>query len=288
MKETRPFYVVGPTGSGKSSIALSLAERWRGEIVNADAFQVYQGIPIITAAPSLEDRARAPHHLYEMIPLNEDYNVARYAQEAEAVIEAIQLRGRRPIVVGGSGLYLKALTHGLADTPAGEADFREALETLSEQARVTWLEKLDPVGTERMNLRNPRYVMRALEISLLSGVPASVLKSRWQRDDPTDVEGISILWEREDLYARINGRVKEMLEAGVLKEIASLPKTISGTALKAIGVREFQRHLAGEWSLDEAVTAIQQASRRYAKRQTNWFRRESVFRRVTRAEAAAL
>ena len=114
MSETCPFYVVGPTGSGKSSIALSLAERWGGEIVNADAFQVYRGIPIITAAPSLEDRARVPHHLYEVISLDEDYNVARYAQKAEGVIDEIRSRGRRPIIVGGSGLYLKALTHGLA------------------------------------------------------------------------------------------------------------------------------------------------------------------------------
>ena len=139
-----------------------------------------------------------------------------------------------------------------------------------------------------MNLRNPRYVMRALEITLMTGVPASVLKSQWQRNEPTDVEGISITWNREDLYQRINDRVEQMLAAGALAEIAALPKALSGTAWKAIGVREVQRYLAGEWSLEEAGAAIQQASRRYAKRQTNWFRRESVFRRVTWAEAMAL
>jgi tRNA dimethylallyltransferase len=287
VSEPLPFYVVGPTGSGKSSIALSLAERWGGEIVNADAFQVYRGIPIITAAPSAEDLERVPHHLYEVIPLDEDYNVARYAREAEEIIQDIQSRGRRPIIVGGSGLYIKALTHGLADTPPGDPEFRETLETLTEEARVAWLERLDPEGAAAMNLLNPRYVMRALEITLLTGVPASVLKAEWQRNEPMDIEGISISWEREDLYTRINDRVGAMLELGALEEIAVLSDTISNTALKAIGVRELQGHLAGEWSLEEAMAAIQRSSRRYAKRQMNWFRRETVFQRMTWAEAMA-
>jgi tRNA dimethylallyltransferase len=152
---------------------------------------------------------------------------------------------------------------------------------------VAWLERLDPEGAAAMNLLNPRYVMRALEITLLTGVPASVLKAEWQRNEPMDIEGISISWEREDLYTRINDRVGAMLELGALEEIAVLSDTISNTALKAIGVRELQGHLAGEWSLEEAMAAIQRSSRRYAKRQMNWFRRETVFQRMTWAEAMA-
>lgn len=284
-----PFYIVGPTGSGKSSIALALAERWDGEIVNADAFQLYARMPIITAAPGTEERERAGHHLYGVVPIEETCHVARYVEAAQRAIAEIQDRGRRPIIVGGSGLYVKALTHGLSELPPGDAGLRQALATLSEEQRVAWLAKLDPEGARRMNLRNPRYVMRALEMTLLSGEPASVMKAQWERcDDPPDIEGIVLCWDRETLYARINRRVEAMIASGAVDEVARLPKSISQTASKAIGVRELQRHLRGEWTLAEAVAGIQQASRRYAKRQETWFRREKIFRRMTWSEAHAL
>ena len=286
MSEPRPFYLVGPTGSGKSSFALRLAEKWGGEIVNADAYQVYDGIPIISAAPSTEEKARVPHHLYGNVPLTESYSVARYAKEASMVIEEIQARGRRAIVVGGNGLYVKSLTHGLSDAPPGDEKLRRAMDSLPMEECVAWLKQLDPEGAAAMNLLNPRYVHRALEITLLSGVPASELKASWKQADPEGIDGLFIEWEREELYARINKRVHAMLEQGVLDEIAALPDTLSDTASKAIGVREFQAHLRGELALQDAVAAVQQASRRYAKRQLSWFRRERVFRCLQLAEAA--
>ncbi len=283
-----PFYIVGPTGSGKSAVALKLAQRWGGEIVNADAYQLYAGIPTITAAPSSEDKSRVPHHLYEVCALEEELNVVRYVSMAEAVINEIQGRGRRAIVVGGSGLYIKGLTHGLADSPPGDPGLRQAMEEVSEADRVAWLQKLDLAGARQMNLRNPRYVMRALEMTLLAGVPASVLKAGWKRDEPEGVEGIAVSWERAALYERINRRVESMIQGGALEEVAALPETVSQTALKAIGVREIQAYLRGDCSLHEAIEAIQQASRRYAKRQGSWFRRESIFRNLSFDEACAL
>lgn len=285
MSEISPFYVVGPTGSGKSTVAQALAERWGGEIVNADAFQLYGGMPIITAAPTLEDRAQVPHWLYGVLAPTEESHVARYAEMAMETLREVRAKGRRPIVVGGSGLYVKALTHGLAEVPPGDPELRSELETLSQEVRVAWLEKVDPEGARSMNLRNPRYVMRALEMTLLSGYPASVLKAGWRREPKTEVEGICLQWERAELYARINARVEEMIALGAVTEVAALPAELSSTASRAIGVRELQRHLAGEWTLAEAVAAIQQASRRYAKRQETWFRREKVFRRLSFEEA---
>lgn len=285
---TDPFYVVGPTGSGKSEVALRLAERWGGEIVNADAFQLYSGMPIITAAPSEEDRRRHPHHLYGVLSPCAENSVAAYADLAERAMRKIQARGHRPIVVGGSGLYVKALTHGLADLPAPDETLRAALETLEESERVAWLEKLDPKGARSMNLRNPRYVGRALAMSLIAGIPASVLKSSWRREDEAaGMDGICIQWERQTLYRRIGERVEAMVKAGALEEVAALPADLSRTASRAIGVQELRCHLAGECTLEAAVEAIQQATRRFAKRQETWFRREGVFRRVTHGDAMA-
>ena len=278
MKSLSPCYVVGPTGGGKSGIALELARRWDGEIVNADAFQIYRGLSVITAGPSQEARSQVPHHLYETVGLDEDYNAARYAREAAVAIEAIQSRGKRPVIVGGNGLYIKALTHGLADSPSGDPELREQLEALPPEESVAWLERVDSEGAQAMNLQNPRYVIRALEMTLLSGIPASVLKAGWQRDDPTDVVGVVVTWEREALYQRINARVHEMISQGALDEVAALPEFLSATAAKAIGIGDLQAHLRGEVTLEESIGAIQQASRRYAKRQETWFRKETVFR----------
>ncbi|SKB04923.1 tRNA dimethylallyltransferase [Prosthecobacter debontii] len=268
-----PFFLVGPTASGKSALAAALAEKIGGEVVNADAFQLYQGMDLLTAKPSLEDLARVPHHLYGVVPLTESCDAQRYREMALAVIAEIQSRGRWPIVVGGSGLYIKALTHGLAPLPPTDPAVRAQVNAMSSDETREMLLRLDPQAGDNVPLANPRYVSRALEICLLTGQPQSVLRQTFAQTEPVGV-GVVLQWEREALYERINQRAWQMLDAGLVAEVAALP-AVGETASKAIGLREMQAHLRGEMSLQQAVESLQQATRRYAKRQATWFRRET-------------
>lgn len=272
------FFITGPTASGKSALALDLAERIRGEIVNADAFQLYAGLDILTAKPSAADFARVPHHLYGVLPLSESCDAQRYHSLALPVIGEIASRGRVPIVVGGSGLYLKALTHGLSPLPAGSPVLREKFKHLSPGEKTAWLLQRDPEAATTVNLRNPRYVERALEICLLTGRPQSALRRSFAENEPK-VSGIFLDQPRDTLYARINQRTLAMFEAGLVAEVAA-QRDLSPTAGKAIGIREVREHLAGRTTLDETIAAIQQATRHYAKRQITWFRRERCFQTI--------
>lgn len=272
MLPDRTFFVLGPTAAGKTAIALALAERVGGEIVNADAFQLYRGLDVLTAKPSPNEMQRAPHHLYGELEPGEHCDAQRYRDMAMPVIHHIAERGAVPIVVGGSGLYVKAVTHGLAALPAADAVLRARLAhlTLAEQAH--WLLQLDPAAKETVNLLNPRYVERALEICLLTGQPQSELRRSFAEQSPA-LSGISLQWERETLYDRINQRVIAMFAAGIIDEVRSLGPETEGVA-RAIGVKEVRALLSGEMDEAAAVAAIQQATRRYAKRQGTWFRRE--------------
>ncbi len=272
------IFIVGPTASGKSAFAAALAEQIGGEIVNADAFQLYAGMDIVTAKPSAAEMKRVPHHLYGIIPLTESCDAQRYHSLAVPVIEDIAARGRVPIVVGGSGLYLKALTHGLSPLPAASPVLREHFKHLSAGEKIVWLLQRDPEAATTVNLRNPRYVERALEICLLARRPQSGLRRSFAAQEP-QVNGIILDWNRETLYARINQRTLTMMEAGLIAEVAALGE-LSPTAEKAIGIREVREHLAGRVSLADTIAAIQQATRRYAKRQITWFRRERCFQTI--------
>ncbi len=272
------FLIAGPTASGKSALALALAERVGGEVVNADAFQLYSGLDILTAKPSAAEMARVPHHLYSVLPLTESCDAQRYHSLALPVIADIAARGSVPIIVGGSGLYLKALTHGLSPLPAASASLRERFRHLSPGEKIVWLLQRDPEAATTVNLRNPRYVERALEICLLTGRPQSGLRRSFVEKEP-QVNGIVLNVDRETLYARINQRTRAMFEAGLITEVATLGK-LSPTAEKAIGIREVREHLAGHLTLDQAIDAIQQATRRYSKRQATWFRRERCFQTI--------
>jgi tRNA dimethylallyltransferase len=193
------------------------------------------------------------------------------------VIAAVSGRGKLPIVLGGSGLYVKALTHGLSALPSDES-LRHQLADLTAVERVEWLLLRDPEAEQTVNLKNDRYVSRALEICILTGQPQSELRSEWTRRE-VQFRGVCLVWERESLVQRIHQRVHAMIEAGLAAEIAALG-SLSTTAEKAIGIREMRAHLAGEITLDEAIAAIQQATRQYARRQDKWFKREKSFLRV--------
>ncbi len=277
MKKHSPIYLAGQTGTGKTAVALELAENLGNEveIINADAFQVYRGFDILSAAPTAEEKGRVPHHLLGILPLSETCDVASFAKTAKEKIAAISTRAI-PLVVGGSGLYLKAITHGLAPTPPGDPDLREKLDAFSLEELCDQLRELDPEGAEKTNLENRRYVTRNLEICLLTGEPASKLKSEWANESP-DIVAFYLKREREDIYERINRRTVQMFAGGVIEEIAGLPGDISTTAEKAIGLRQIRELIAGEIDEAECVAQIQQITRRFAKRQEGWFKRETLF-----------
>lgn len=273
----RPFFITGPTASGKSGIAIALAELAGGEVVNADAFQLYRGLDILTAKPSAMERRCVPHHLFGVLEPGEACDAQKYRDMAAPVIAGIIARGRLPVIAGGSGLYIKALSHGLASLPAGDEALRERLRAMPLEEKVRQLLELDPDAPGNVPLSNPRYVERALEICLLTGRPQSALRRTFEDTKP-EGDGVRLTWERDVLHERINRRVLDMVREGAVAEVAALHGD-TGVA-RAIGVRELRAHLAGECSLGEAVAAMQQATRQYAKRQLTWFRRETWLQTV--------
>jgi len=270
------FLLVGPTAVGKSEIAVEVARRCDAEIVGSDAFQVYEGLEVLTARPGAEVRAKVPHHLIDEIPLGERFDVARYRELALARIQEIEGRGKRALVVGGTGLYVRALTHGLSELPEGDAGLRAELETLTLAELQEKYAALDPRGIERIDRQNRRRLVRAIEVTLLAGKPFSSLRADWSGDRiAATASGVVLERDREDLYARIDARVRRMFEQGVIEEVRRADA--GATAGQAIGYAEIRAHLAGEMSVEECVTAIQQRTRRYAKRQLTWLRRENIF-----------
>jgi tRNA dimethylallyltransferase len=272
-----PIYIVGPTGSGKSAVALEFAQRCDGEIINGDAFQVYRELPILTAQPSASDRAQVPHHLYGSLSVSEDFDAATYVSLAQTAISEIQSRGKLPIIVGGSGMYLKALTHGLPEVPPVDEALRSALLPLSLDELVAQLIQKDPEAAAHVNLQNPRHVQRALEICLLTGKPASAIKQSWKTLSQLP-RGIFLNPERDWLYDRINQRTHLMMAAGVRAE-AQAAAMIGKTAAKTLGLAELRSPMSDE----ACIESIQQATRRYAKRQVTWFKRETYFQSVSDA-----
>ncbi len=271
-----PFYICGPTASGKSALALEMAERLDGEIVNADAFQLYRGLEIVSAAPSAGELARLPHHLYSVLEPSESADAQRYVNLAKPVIAEIQTRGKTPIITGGSGLYLKFLTHGAAPLPTADAALRAEMDARPLDDLVAELKSLDPVEAARTALQNRRFVSRALEICLLSGRKASDLRDQWESKTAgisSQLRGLVIQRSRADLHARIAQRTRAMLDGGALEEVAALPD-VSANFEKAIGFREIRALLVGEIDRATCEDLINAATRQYAKRQETWFRRE--------------
>ncbi|MGL4398291.1 MAG: tRNA (adenosine(37)-N6)-dimethylallyltransferase MiaA [Luteolibacter sp.] len=270
------FYICGPTASGKSVLALEMAHQLDGEIVNADAFQLYRGLEIVSAAPSTAELTQAPHHLYGVLDPTESADAQRYVNLAKPVIAEIQSRGKTPIITGGSGLYLKFLTHGAAPLPTADAALRSEMDALPLGDLALRLQQLDPVEAARTALQNRRFVSRALEICILSGEKASDLRDQWEsktKEISSQLRGIVIQRTRPDLHARIARRTRAMLDGAALEEVASLTE-VSTNCEKAIGFREIRALLAGEMDRKTCEELINAATRQYAKRQETWFRRE--------------
>jgi tRNA dimethylallyltransferase len=297
---SRRFFIVGPTATGKSDLAADVAREVGAEIVSADAFQIYSGLDLLTAKPEDATLAKASHHLISAVPLTEEMNAERYRRAAMRAIDEINSRGKLAIVVGGSGLYIKALTHGFAPVPESDPKLRAKLNAMSLDDLRSQLAELDPETARKIDMNNRRRLVRALEICLLSGksmsdalaarsavaegVDLGGLADVRPRSAPAATEtestivasGVVVFRDRNELYERINQRVEMMFERGVIEEVRTAGE-ISQTASQMIGLREIRELLAAKKSLPQCIAEIQQATRRYAKRQLTWFRRQSNF-----------
>jgi len=281
----RPLVLIGgPTGSGKSALASAASRAEGGVVVNADSAQVYRELRILTARPSPEDEAATPHRLYGVLPAADRCSVARWLDMADAEIDAAEAAGRVPIVVGGTGLYLKALTEGLSPIPAIPADVRAEAEALYMRlGGAGFREALagrDPAAAKRLPDGDRQRLIRAWEVVEATGHPLA----DWHRRQPAkhgtprrSTLCIVLLPPRDTLYAALDSRFEGMLAAGALDEVADLMALGLDPglpAMKSVGVRELARCLTGEWTLASATAAAQQSTRRLAKRQTTWLRHQ--------------
>jgi tRNA dimethylallyltransferase len=278
----RPIVIAGPTGVGKSELALRLAEALGGEIVNYDSVQIYRGFDIGSAKPSAEVRGRVPHHLFDVVDAGADFNASAYATLARATCEEIAARGRRAILVGGTFFYLRALLHGLPEMPARDEAIRDRLRRIAARPRGAerlhrWLSKVDPQNGKRIAPADRHRVERALEVWLTSGRPIS----EWERPGSGGTEAmaatkIGLQMERSRLSKRLDERVTAMYAAGLIDEtrglLAQFPRT--DRPFGAIGYAEAAAVVNGEMDVDAAIAETKRRTRAYAKRQMTWLRSE--------------
>jgi tRNA dimethylallyltransferase len=275
--------ILGPTASGKSALAISLAERFFGEIVSCDSVAVYRDFEIGTAKPPREDRARIPHHLIDVAEPNEAFTAGEYARQARSALAGLAKRGHLPIVVGGTGLYLRALLEGLFPGPQRSDELRERLRARAGERPLYLhrvLRRLDPAAALKIHPNDLPKLIRAIEVCLATRAPMSEL---WQQRGRDPLRGFRILRiglnpPREKLYDRINQRATQMFNQGLIAETQSLLQRFGDaraiTPMHSLGYEQALQHLRGELSLAQAISAAQQGHRNYAKRQMTWFRRE--------------
>jgi tRNA dimethylallyltransferase len=267
--------IIGPTAVGKSYLAVELCEQFNGEIVSADSRQIYRGLDIGTAKPTLRDRSRVPHHLVDLIPPDRQLSLAEYQDLAYQAITDVHSRGRLPFLVGGTGQYVKAVLEGwsIPRVPP-QPHLREEMQKRSPQALHEWLTEVDPITARRIDVRNVRRIIRALEVYQVVGRPISEVQKKCSPDYSTLQLGLTM--ERRALYERIDQRIERMMEEGLLDEVRSLiargyaPQL---SAMSGIGYAELVKHLQGDIDLEEAIRRVKSHTRRFVRHQYNWFRR---------------
>ncbi|GGK13025.1 tRNA dimethylallyltransferase [Caldalkalibacillus thermarum] len=285
MNKDRLLSIVGPTAVGKTKLSIELAKAFDGEIISGDSMQVYKGMDIGTAKIKEEEKEGIPHYLIDILEPHEDFSVSHFQNLTKSYIKEINRRGRLPILVGGTGLYVQAVTHDFhfaeKNNPALREKWKRFLAEHGKEALYKELQTRDPAYAARLHPNNTRRVIRALEILETTGKSMAHYQQDWHRRSPYDLVMIGLTMEREKLYQRINQRVDQMMEQGLVEEVKQLlargvPK--SSTSMQAIGYKEIVRYLEGELTLDEAVELIKRNTRRYAKRQLSWFRRMDEIR----------
>ena len=277
---SRPIFLAGPTAVGKSEIALLLAEKIGGEIISVDSMQVYRGLDIGTAKPSAEERARVRHHLIDVVDLTESFDAAQFVGLANDAVAGIRNRGHVPIFCGGTGLYFKAFLNGLGDAPTANVQLRAQLEATPLPDLLSELAEKDPVTYESIDRKNPRRVVRAIEVIRLTNRPFSVQRSNWTHGTRNTQHATAIIGlsrSIEDLRARIDARVDAMFARGLVDETRRLLErglAQNKTAMQALGYRQVVEHLRGERSLPETIELVKTRTRQFAKRQMTWFKRQ--------------
>ena len=283
--------LAGPTASGKTALAVALAQALNGEVVSCDSMQVYKFMDIGTAKPTLDEMQGVPHHMIDVADPREDYSVSRYCKDAAPIVEDIVSRGKVAIIAGGTGLYMDSLIRGNDFAPFPSTGVRERLERQADaeglEAMRSWLRSIDPEAEARIQDR--KRLLRALEVYLETGETITEHNRRTQALPPR----FTPLWlgldfvNRQNLYSRIDLRVTKMLEAGLLQEIRSLLQSgvpDTATAMQAIGYKEFVSALNGHGTVEAAADSVRQSSRRYAKRQLTWFRRNPAIHWLIRKD----
>lgn len=284
---SRTLYLVGPTASGKSAVALELAMMLGGEIISADSMQVYRGLDIGTAKPSPAERARVPHHLIDVVDVSESFDAAKFVRLAAQAEHDIHSRGRRAIICGGTGFYLKALLDGLGDAPPADDALRARLEVTPLAELLAELRERDPVTFERIDRNNRRRVVRAIEVIRLTGKPFSSQQAEWRTAFSLDTVPSTVFGlqrSSDDLRARIDVRVDDMFARGLVdetRELLARGLEQNRTAMQAIGYRQVVAHLRGERSLEHTIELVKTKTRRFAKRQMTWFRRQLAVNWIT-------
>ncbi len=271
--------IVGPTAVGKTEIAIQLAQYLDAEIVSLDSRQIYRKMDIGTAKPTPDQQRAVPHHLIDCVGVDQSFSVAEYQRLADSTIKEIQERGKRRMVVGGAGLYFRGLIDGLFDGPGADAEIRSKLQRAADEhgnvALHEQLRRCDPETADRVHPNNRVKVIRALEVYELTGKPISALQQQWKRNKsryPFRAFGLNM--PREALYRRIEDRVDQMVEVGLIEEVKGLldqgyPRNC--VAMQSFGYKELIEYLDGNRTLDEGIALLKQNTRRFAKRQLTWF-----------------
>ena len=282
MKKLKLLVIVGATASGKTALGVELAKKLNGEIISADSMQIYEGLDVTTAKPSQEEMQGIPHHLISIVKRSQNFSVAEYVALANQKIQEISARGKLPILVGGTGLYIDSVVNGLNFTPEQETDTRKKLlaraQTEGNEILYQELQALDPQAAEKIHVNNTVRLVRALEVCLTSGMTFTEYKAKnLSKDSPYEAIILGLNYaDRQDLYDRINKRVYQMLDAGMLEEVRqAYAQGNIGTASAAIGYKELIPYLGQQASLEDCISMIQQETRRYANRQLTWFRRNA-------------